>query len=47
MPKANIEASNERDEIEGRTPDTIFPAEDVPYIVQQHESGHRYRRNRN
>jgi PAS domain S-box-containing protein len=37
----------ERDEIEGRTPDTIFPAEDVPYIVQQHESGHRYRHNRN
>ncbi|MGA7854232.1 MAG: SpoIIE family protein phosphatase [Candidatus Acidiferrales bacterium] len=37
----------ERDEIEGRTPDTIFPPEDVPYIVQQHESGHRYRHNRN
>ena len=37
----------ERDEIEGQTPDTIFPPEDVPYIVQQHESGHRYRHNRN
>ena len=36
-----------RDEIQGRTPDAIFPAEDVPYIVQQHESGHRYRHNRN
>jgi PAS domain-containing protein len=35
-----------RDEIQGRTPDAIFPAEDVPYIVQQHESGHRYRHNR-
>jgi PAS domain S-box-containing protein len=37
----------ERGEIQGRTPDTIFPAEDVPYIVQQHESGHRYKHNRN
>ena len=37
----------ERDEIEGRTPDTIFPPEDIPYIVQQHESGHRHRHNRN
>ena len=36
-----------RDEIQGRTPDAIFPAEDVPSIVQQHESGHRYRHNRN
>jgi phosphoserine phosphatase RsbU/P len=34
------------DEIQGRTPDAIFPAEDVPYIVQQHESGHRDRHNR-
>jgi PAS domain S-box-containing protein len=36
-----------REEIQGRTPDAIFPAEDVPYLVQQHESGHRYRHNRN
>jgi len=37
----------ERGEIQGRTPDAIFPAEDVPYIVRQHEAGHRYRHNRN
>jgi phosphoserine phosphatase RsbU/P len=37
----------ERAEIQGHTPDAIFPAKDVPYIVQQHESGHRYRHNRN
>jgi phosphoserine phosphatase RsbU/P len=30
-----------------RTLTEIFPAEDVPYILQQHESGHRYRHNRN
>jgi PAS domain S-box-containing protein len=34
----------EREEIHGRTPDAIFPAEDVPYLVQQDESGHRYGR---
>ena len=27
------------DEIRGRTPDTIFPAKDIPYLLQQHESG--------
>ena len=36
-----------RDDIQGRTPDAIFPAEDIPYIVQHHESGHRHRHNRN
>ncbi len=33
-------------EIEGCTPDVIFPPQDVPHIMQQHESGHRYRRSR-
>ena len=37
----------ERGEIEGRTPDAIFPATDIPYIMRQHESGHRYGRSRN
>jgi sigma-B regulation protein RsbU (phosphoserine phosphatase) len=37
----------ERGEIQGRTPDTIFPPEDIPYIAQQRESGHRYGRSRN
>jgi PAS domain-containing protein len=32
----------ERGEMQGRTPDAIFPSEDLPYIKQQHESGHRY-----
>jgi len=32
----------EREEICGRTPDAIFPAKDIPHIVRQHESGHRY-----
>jgi PAS domain S-box-containing protein len=36
----------ERDEIQGHTPDAIFPSEDLPYVQQQHESGHRYGRNR-
>ena len=36
----------ERDEIQGRTPDAIFPSEDLPYIKRQHESGHRYGRHR-
>ena len=35
------------EEIRGRTPDTLFPATDIPYIMRQHESGHRYGRNRN
>jgi|SRR5271165_1881916 len=37
----------ERGEMLGRTPDTIFPPEDLPYIMRQHESGHRYGRHRN
>ena len=32
----------ERDEMLGRTPDAIFPSEDLPNIKRQHESGHRY-----
>src|SRR5450432_4014873 len=36
----------ERDEIQGHTPDAIFPREDLPYIKRQHESGHRYGRHR-
>ena len=34
-------------EIQGCTPDAIFPPEDIPYIMQQHESGHRQRHSRN
>ena len=37
----------ERGDIQGRTPDAIFPPEDMPYINRQHESGHRYGRHRN
>src|SRR5580704_13508239 len=36
----------ERDELYGRTPDAIFPLEDLPNIKRQHESGHRYGRHR-
>jgi len=36
----------ERGEIEGRTPDAIFSATDIPYIMRQNESGHRYGRSR-
>ena len=36
----------EREEIQGCTPDAIFPSEDLPYIKRQHESGHRYGRHR-
>lgn len=36
----------DREEIQGRTPDAIFPSEDLPYIKRQHESGHRYGRHR-
>jgi PAS domain S-box-containing protein len=36
----------ERGEIQGRTPDAIFPSEDLPSIKRQHESGHRYGRHR-
>jgi len=36
----------ERGELQGRTPDAIFPREDLPHIKRQHESGHRYGRHR-
>jgi phosphoserine phosphatase RsbU/P len=36
----------ERGEIQGRTPESIFPSEDLPSIKRQHESGHRYGRHR-
>src|ERR1700674_467070 len=36
----------ERNDIQGCTPDAIFPSEDLPYIKRQHESGHRYGRHR-
>jgi PAS domain S-box-containing protein len=36
----------ERGEIEGRTPDAIFPATDIPSIMRQHESSQRYGRHR-
>src|SRR5215469_2965213 len=36
----------QRSEIQGRTPDSIFPPEDIPYINRQHESGHRERHTR-
>jgi sigma-B regulation protein RsbU (phosphoserine phosphatase) len=36
----------ERGEIQGRTPDTIFPAKDVAYIHRQSESDHRFGRSR-
>ncbi len=39
-------AQYERGEIEGRTPDAIFPAADIPYVMRQRESGHRYGRHR-
>ena len=32
----------ERGEMHGRTPDAIFPPGDMPYIMKQHELGHRY-----
>ena len=37
----------ERREIQGHTPDAIFPREDLPYIMRQHELGQRYGRHRN
>ena len=36
----------ERGEMRGRTPDALFPPEDIPNIMRQHESGHRYGRHR-
>jgi PAS domain S-box-containing protein len=35
-----------REEIRDRTPDEIFPAKDIPYLLRQHESSHRYGRSR-
>jgi sigma-B regulation protein RsbU (phosphoserine phosphatase) len=37
----------DRGEVEGRTPEAFFPAKDIPYIIRQNESGHRYGRHRN
>jgi PAS domain S-box-containing protein len=34
-------------DLEGRTPDAIFPPEDIPHLLRQRESGHRFGRNRN
>jgi phosphoserine phosphatase RsbU/P len=31
-----------REELQGHTPDAIFPPEDVPHIIEQHQSGQRY-----
>ena len=39
-------AQYERGEIEGRTPDALFPATDIPYVMRQRESGHRSGRHR-
>ena len=36
----------ERGELQGQTPDAIFPPEDMPYIMRQHEAGQRYGRHR-
>jgi PAS domain S-box-containing protein len=36
----------ERGELQGRTPEAIFPPEDVPYIMRQHEAGQRFGRHR-
>src|SRR5271166_2650187 len=35
-----------REEVQGCTPDAIFPAKDIPHLLRQHESGHRYGRSR-
>jgi len=35
-----------RGEMQGCTPDAFFPPEDLPYIMQQHETGQRYGRHR-
>ena len=40
-------AQYERGELQGRSPDAIFPRKDLPYIVRQHEATHRYGRHRN
>ena len=31
-----------REELQGLAPDAIFPPEDIPFILRQHESDHRY-----
>lgn len=36
----------EPDELEGHTPDAIFPRGDLPSIMSQHESGRRYKHHR-
>jgi PAS domain S-box-containing protein len=36
----------EREEIQGRTPDAIFPPDDIPHLMRQHASGHKYGVNR-
>lgn len=36
----------ERSDVQGHTPAAIFPQEDVPYIMRQHELGQRYGRHR-
>jgi len=36
----------EREDIQGRTPDAIFPPEDVPHIVRQHELSQRHGQDR-
>lgn len=37
----------ERADIQGHRPDSIFPQEDLPYILHQHELGQRYGSHRN
>lgn len=37
----------DREEIWGRSPDALFPATDIPYLMRQHELDHRYGRHRN
>jgi PAS domain S-box-containing protein len=37
----------QRSDIQGHKPDAIFPREDLPYIMRQHELGQRYGRHRN
>jgi sigma-B regulation protein RsbU (phosphoserine phosphatase) len=37
----------ERGEIQGRTPDALFPPEDLPFIQRLHESDHQCGRSRN
>jgi phosphoserine phosphatase RsbU/P len=37
----------QRGELLGCAPNTLFPPEDVPYLMRQHESALRYGRNRN